>query len=109
LYLTPTFGHKRLNEIIRQDIRDLIATKREAGLAWNSMRNFICPLREMLNHAVDDGVLTVSPATRLGKLNKKPAERNQDINPLTKEELRLYLDTAREHFPSYYLRSGHKW
>lgn len=102
LHLTPTFGQKRLDAITRQDIRDLIAAKREAGLAWNSVRNFICPLREMLNHAVDDGVLTVSPATRLGTLNKKPAERSQDINPLTREELRLYLDTAREHFPYYY-------
>src|SRR5215510_4806555 len=102
LHLKPAFGNKRLDAITRQDIRDLIAAKREAGLAWNSVRNFICPLREMLNHAVDDGVLTVSPATRLGKLNKKPAERSQDINPFTREELQLYLHTAREHFPRYY-------
>jgi hypothetical protein len=59
LHLTPTFGHKRLDAITRQDIRTLIAAKREAGLAWNSVRNFICPLREMLNHAVDDGVLAI--------------------------------------------------
>ncbi len=102
LHLTPTFGHKRLDTITRQDIRDLIATKHEAGLAWNSVRNFICPLREMLNHAVDDGVLAVSLATRLGKLNKKPADRQQDIQPLTREELRLYLDTVRQHFPREY-------
>ncbi|HXG20371.1 MAG TPA: hypothetical protein VNN62_15010 [Methylomirabilota bacterium] len=49
----------------------------------------------MLNHAVDDGVLVVSPATRLGKLNKKPADRQRDIHPLTREELRLYLETMR--------------
>lgn len=102
LHLTPTVGHKRLDAITRQDIRDLIATERAAGLAWNSVRNFICPLREMLNHAVDDGVLAVSPATRLGKLNKKPADRQQDLQPLTREELRLYLDTLRQHFPREY-------
>jgi integrase len=56
----------------------------------------------MLNHAVEDGLIPASPATRLGKLNKKPAERHQDINPLTREELRLYLDTARQHFPRYF-------
>lgn len=54
LHLGPTFGHKRLDTITRQDIRDLIVIKREAGLAWNSVRNFICPLREMFNHALDD-------------------------------------------------------
>jgi integrase len=102
LHLKPTLGHKRLNEITRQNLRDLIATKRDAGLAWNSVRNLICPLREMLNHAVEDELLAASPASRLGKLNKKPAERSKDINPLTREELRLYLDTAREHFPRYY-------
>ncbi len=102
LHLTPTFGHKRLDTITRQDIRDLIAIKRETGLAWNSVRNFICPLREMFNHALDDGVLAVSPATRLGKLNKKPADRQQDLHPLTREELRLYLETMRQHFPKEY-------
>jgi site-specific recombinase XerD len=81
LHLKPTFGVKRLDHITRQDIRDVIATKREAGLAWNSVRNLICPLREMFNHAVDDGVLIASPAMRLGKLNKKPAEQRRDIYP----------------------------
>ena len=102
LHLKPTFGMKRLDQITRQDLRDLIAAKREAGLAWNSVRNLICPLRELLNHAVDDGVLATSPATRLGKLNKRPAERSQDTNPFTREELRLYLDTARQYFPHAY-------
>jgi integrase len=32
LHLKPALGHKRLNEISRQDIRDLIATKRESSL-----------------------------------------------------------------------------
>jgi integrase len=102
LHLKPAFGQKRLDTITRQDIRDLIAAKREAGLAWNSVRNLICPLREMLNHAVEDGVLAASPAHRLGKLNKKPAERNHDINPLTREELRLYLETIRQYSPLHY-------
>jgi integrase len=102
LHLKPTFGGKRLDQITRQDLRELIAAKRESGLAWNSVRNLICPLREMFNHAMDDGVLATSPATCLGKLNKKPAERRQDTNPLTREELQLYLDTAREYFPHTY-------
>lgn len=102
LHLKPVFGQKRLDTITRQDLRDLIAAKREAGLAWNSVRNLICPLREMFNHAVEDGVLAASPAHRLGKLNKKPAERSQDIHPLTREELKLYLETIRQHSPLHY-------
>src|SRR5262245_39123844 len=69
LHLTPTFGHKRLDTITRQDIRELIATKREAGLAWNSVRNFICPLREVpggnrqAGDCLDDPQDTASQAT----------------------------------------------
>jgi integrase len=102
VHLNPALGTKRLNEITRQDIRDLIAAKREAGRAWNTVRNIICPLREMLNHAVEDGLIPASPASHVGKLNKKPAERHKDINPFTREELRLYLETTRQHFPRYY-------
>jgi hypothetical protein len=58
----------------------MMATKREAEFAWNRVHNLICPLREMFNHAVDDGVLIASPAMRLSKLSKKPAEHRQDTN-----------------------------
>jgi integrase len=97
LHLKPTFSVKGLDRIIRQDTCDVIATKREAELAWNSVRNL-----DMFNHAVDDGVLIASPAMRLGKLNKKPAEKRQDMHPLAKEELCLYLDAAGRHFPRAY-------
>jgi integrase len=79
----------------------LIVTKREAGLAWNSVRNLICPLREMFNHAMDGGVLIASPAISSASSIRNRVQR-QDTNPLTKEELRLYLDTARQHSPHAY-------
>jgi len=56
----------------------------------------------MFNHAIDDGVLAANLATRVGRFNKKPAERRQDINPFSREELKLFLDSARQHFPRHH-------
>jgi integrase len=108
LHISPTLGHKRLTEVSRQDIKQLIAEKRNSGLSWESVRNILAPLREMLNHAVEDELLTTNPATRVGRFNKRPAERRQNIDPLTREELRLFLDTARQfprHYPFFLLLS----
>ena len=55
----------------------------------------------MLNHAVDDAIIAANPAARMGKFNRKPSKQ-ADINPLDREELRLYLETVRTHFPRYY-------
>jgi integrase len=48
------------------------------------------------------GLLVANPATRIGRFNKKPAERRQNINTLTREELRFFLDSARQYTPRYY-------
>jgi integrase len=99
IHIEPTLGKKLLPAVSRQDVKQLIAEKRQTGLSWESVRNIIAPLREMLNHAVDDGVLAANPATRVGRFNKKPAERRDDIHPFTREELKLFLDTTRQYFP----------
>jgi len=102
LHVAPILGEKKLTEITRQDLKQLIADKRNSGLSWSSVKNIIIPLREMLNHAVEDGLLVANPATRIGRFNKKPAERRQNVNPLTREELRFFLDSARQYTPRYY-------
>jgi integrase len=101
-HVAPILGEKKLTEITRQDLKQLIADKRNSGLSWSSVKNIIIPLREMLNHAVEDGWLVANPATRIGRFNKKPAERRQNINPLTREELRFFLDSVRQYTPRYY-------
>jgi len=66
------------------------------------MLNIIIPLRTMLNHAVEDGLLVANPASRVGRFNKKPTEPREDLNPFTRDELRLFLNAARQHFPDFY-------
>ncbi len=65
------------------------------------MKNIIVPLREIYNHAMEDGVAIANPAARIGNFNRK---RNQEkkIEPLTREELSILLETVEDRMPHYY-------
>jgi len=36
-------------------VKRLIADKVQAGLSWSTVKNIIVPLREIYNHAMEDG------------------------------------------------------
>jgi integrase len=55
----------------------------------------------IFNHAVEDGILTVNPAARLGKFLKH-GDRREKCEILTFEEGRLFLETAKAHYPRHY-------
>jgi integrase len=100
-HLKPVFSGKRLDEITRQDVADLINGKLAAGSSRGTVRNIISPLREMFNHAVDTGVLAANPANRCGRYMKasQAAKANRmTIDPLSREEVGLLLDTATAHY-----------
>lgn len=73
------------------------------GLSRNTIRIVHATLRAILNSAVEDGVLAANPAARVGRFTKSKAERQGDINPLTREELVIFLNTVREHSPAHYV------
>lgn len=101
-HLKPLFSGKRLDEIQRQDVVDLINTKLASGLTKATVKNIIAPLREMFNHAMETEppLVTANPVDRLGrrflKTNKK--KNRLKINPLTREEVVVLLDAATEHY-----------
>jgi integrase len=102
-HLRPAFGAKPLTEITRDDIKGLIYQKREtADLSPSSIRQILAPLREMLNHAVEDSLMTNNPASRVGRFIQQPQELGEQINPLTREELALFFDTIRVRAPEHY-------
>ena len=64
-----------------------------------TVRNILAPLREMLNHAVDAGILLANPANRAGRYmkEKKAVKTNRmKIDPLTLEEAQMLLATAEK-------------
>jgi integrase len=101
-HVLPALGHKQLREITRQDLQNMVAEKVNAGLSRSWIRSIIAPLRELLNHAVDDGLLDRNPALRLARFSRKAEAQKGRIDALTPtEELRL-LETAEQEYPRWY-------
>ncbi|MGE5310572.1 MAG: tyrosine-type recombinase/integrase [Nitrospirota bacterium] len=100
-HLKPRFGAKRLNEITRAEVKQFIYDSLAKGLAPATVRKFVAYLSSILNQALADEIIKENPTRRLFRLipNK---DRKSDINPLNREELRVFLDKARELYPRYY-------
>jgi len=100
-HLVPAFGSLAFTKIKRAAVKKLIAEKIRAKKSRSTVRNIIAPLREMFNHAIDDGVASFNPATRVGRFNKRKGGGTK-IDPLTKDEVATFLKTAREKMEAYY-------
>ena len=105
LYLIPAFGEKDLAEITRDDVKALAyAMLREKGLARATVKANLAPLREVFNHAMDDGHVTANPAVRvLGRSRAdEKTRRPPEEDFLTREEVGQLLGACREHFPTWH-------
>ena len=72
------------------------------GLSKSTIANTMAPVREMFNHAIDDGVLVANPPARLGRFLRLTKDRRADVNPLTGEEVSRLLTAAQQHASWYY-------
>jgi integrase len=96
-HLIPILGRKRLDEITRSDVRGLIAAKIESGLTKATVRNIMAPLRQMLGHAVEEGIIPTNPASKLGRFSKETSAKAnaKKIVPYTAEEVQKMLTYAQ--------------
>jgi integrase len=101
-HVLPVLGHRRLREITREDLQNLVAEKVKAGLSRSWIRSIIAPVRELLNHAMDDGLLDRNPALRLARFSRKAKAQKGRIDPLTPEEELRLLETAERDYPRWY-------
>ena len=90
-YLLPTFGHLRVRSITRSDVRAWYASLSNAGPRSRTKAYGL--IRAILNSAVDDELITVSPVhiRGAGATTKKRA-----LEPATPVE----LATIAEHMPA---------
>jgi len=111
-----SFNDKPLDQITRGEIRDLIYEKLKSGkiikkngkteessigLAPNTVRNMKALISGIMTHALDDGLINANPVSRLGRLIKTK-DRKEDINPLTREECQIFLETIQKNYPRHY-------
>lgn len=100
-HVLPTFATTPLTAITRTAIKTLLVTKRTT-LAPSSVQKILIPLREMLNHAVEEGLLPSNPAARVGRFVSKRHDPEHEIDPLTREELTRFLATVQGDAAHYY-------
>ena len=99
-HVKPVFGSRPVGEITRADVKEFLQ-KKVAGLAPSTVKHFKSVISGVLGVAMDEGALQSNPAKQLGKWTR---ERNieEDVDPLTREELRRLLDAIRIHYPAHY-------
>ncbi|MHC4067209.1 MAG: tyrosine-type recombinase/integrase [Planctomycetota bacterium] len=101
LHLTPAWHGKRLDQITRADVKQLLLQKQQAGLAAGTVENIKALISGIFTHAYEDQILTVNPALKLGKYIQKQDHRRH-INPLTREQATRFLQAVQDHSPGYY-------
>jgi integrase len=96
----PEFKDVPIDKITRLMIREFLMKKANSGLARGTINTIRSTLSGPLNLAIDDERIVVNPAQRIGKVMQEQTKFTFD--PLTREELKLLLDTIQNHYPRYY-------
>ncbi len=105
LHLLPLFGAWRVQHLDKGGIKAMLADKLASGLSRNTVRIIHATLRAMLRAAVDDGIMPVNPAEKLGRqlhLVTPKAVRQEEIKAMTREQRQRFLTTAARETPHYY-------
>jgi integrase len=101
LYVLPTFGRCRLDEIRRDAVKRWITDLTTRGLARNTVRLAVASIRSVLNIAIEDGLINSNPAQRLGRLIKAEKPERQ-ATALTYDEVTCLLDATKRFCPKHY-------
>jgi integrase len=100
LHINPTIGKKRLDEITRGDLRDLLLEKSK-----NYSKSMIGLMRDVLSgvfsYAQDEELIKETPARGITK-RLQLAKRQAKIAPLTVTEENALLDTCKTSYPLHY-------
>jgi integrase len=93
-HLVPVFGDRPLHLLKREDVKRLIAKLSGIGKSKGTIRNCLVPLKAAYNVAIEDGLVTLNPASRLGRLLTGQGDRRPHIKPLTRKEIVTLLGKA---------------
>ncbi len=98
LYIVPAFGNKPVRSLSRGQIISFLSAKLRDGLSRNTVRIIHATLRGMIYAAIDDGIITANPASRLGKTLRLVAsakDRQEEIKAMGRSQLEAFLNAVR--------------
>jgi integrase len=100
-YVKADFGGKPIKSIRRDQVKTWLASLVQKNLARNTVRLALCSLRVVLSHAVEDEIIQVNPAARLGRFTatEQPARTGESM---TAVEAEAFLAALCDRDPDYY-------
>ena len=99
--ILPVLRGLDLEDVTREKVKVLAFDGLKRGQSPKTVQNVIRCLSSLLSHAVEDGLLSVNPASKPGKFLPKVSKR-RGINPLTREEVAMLLNTVKDRAPRYF-------
>jgi integrase len=97
-HLIPFFGPMELAKITLEDCQRFVTQKRADGLSPKAIIHCVVMLKEQFKHATRWGYLRQNPAQYV----EKPRVPHREMDFLTPDEVRTFLDTAKEVMPQRY-------
>lgn len=93
----PFFGRMPLAHVEPRDVRRYAATVKGRGVAANTVRLAVAPVRALFATAVEDGILRVNPCAGIRLAGKTSDDDGRQVRALTADEaVRLIEKTAEE-------------
>jgi len=101
-HVLSVFKDYKITEINRGIIKDFLLSKINDGLSRSAVSHMKDAVSGVLTKALDDEVIEFNPALQLKKVLPK-GDITKSINPLDKDELKLFLNTVQEHYNKHYV------
>ena len=83
------------DKLSRDEIKTMFVELSEQGLSRNTLKNVLIALRTILNGAIEDGIISLNPAGKLGKFIPRD-EETFEVTPLSREELEQFLEGTKQ-------------
>ncbi|PIE71628.1 MAG: hypothetical protein CSA22_02035 [Deltaproteobacteria bacterium] len=101
-YVFPVFGSTPIDEVKRGQVRQLLMREHKKGRS----KSMICLIRDVMSgpmgYAVDEEMIQANPVTGILKRMKMERDKKLEVEPLTSEEVRLFLETCETLYPEYH-------
>jgi integrase len=91
VHIKPSLGRVELKKLTPAHVRSLYSEKLDAGLAPATVRKIHSTLHKALSQAISDGIVPRNAADV-----KAPRPTPEEMHPLSEDEARAFLETARE-------------
>lgn len=93
-HINPLLGERLLSSLTKNDLKWFVSELVNTGLSRKSISDILLPLRQMLEDAHDNQIISANPAIRLRLKNlrtNETAKATDIIDPFSLNEIRLIL------------------